>query len=108
MRLMPILQALNPRLTPIDWGSLQSILKDLVDLFRDLKVEKDIYAPVFLTKGSQRTYQFETVRGNQGSGDIFFCTFPGLTRRYWDVERQGWYEALVTQATVELESALLM
>lgn len=108
MRLSPVLQALYPRPDSIDWTPLVMILKDLVELFRDIKVDKDIYAPIFLNKGAQRTQCYEIVRNNQGSGPVFLCTFPGLTRRYWDEQRQMWIEALLTPAIVELESALVM
>jgi hypothetical protein len=104
--LMPVLQALYPNQTPLNWTGLMTILQEMVDVFRQLKVEKDIYAPYFPTKGSQRTYCFEVVRGNQ-AGVVFACTFPGLTKRAWDEQRQGWYVTLLTPAVVELESALV-
>ena len=107
MRLSPVLQALYPRSGSIDWTPLVMVLKDLVELFRDIKVDKDIYAPIFLNKGDQRTQHYEIVRNNLGSGSVFLCTFPGLTRRYWDEQRQMWIEVLLTPAIVELESALV-
>lgn len=73
-------------------------------MLRQMKLEKDVYAPFFSTKGSARS-EFEAYRGNQ-SGQIYLCTFSGLTRRFWDDTSQSFYEILLMPAVVELESSL--
>ena len=106
LKLMPVLQALYPQETQVPWSPLVVIFQRLVNVFRHLRVEKDIYAAFFSTKGSPRT-EFEAFRGNQ-AGQIFLCTFPGMTRRYWDGDSQAFYEILLMPAVVELESALVV
>jgi hypothetical protein len=101
-RLKPVLQALYPYEMPIQWDGLHATLQDMVNIFRLLRVEKDIYAPFFPKYGSERT-NFEIFRGNQ-VGCVLLCTFPGLVRRYW--EEVSWFEILLMPAFVELESAL--
>jgi hypothetical protein len=101
---MPVLQALSPHQTPVNWQLLSTSIKELVELFRELRVEIDVYAPYFRTKGTPRNYE-DIVRANE-MGAIFLCTFPGLTRRFWDEQRRGWYEVLLTPAIVVLDSAL--
>ena len=73
-------------------------------VIRQMRVEKDIYAPFFSTKGSARS-DFEAFRGNQ-AGQIYLCTFSGLTRRFWDETSHSFYEILLMPAVVELESSL--
>ena len=101
-RLKPALQALYPYEAPVQWGGLQAALQEMVNIFRRLRVEKDIYAPFFPKYGSDRT-NFEIFRGEQ-AGRVLLCTFPGLVRRYWD--EISWFEMLLMPAFVELESAL--
>jgi hypothetical protein len=103
-KLMPVLQALYPHATPVPWAPLAEILQRLVNVLRQMKLEKDIYAPFFSTKGSARS-EFEAFRGNQ-AGQIYLCTFSGLTRRFWDETSQSFYEILLMPAVVELESSL--
>jgi hypothetical protein len=102
-QLMPALQSLHPHATPIPWQTLLSILQELIDVVRQLKVEKDIYAPYFPLKGSPRTYCFELTRGSR-TGDIVACTFPGMTKRAWDDQNQRWYATLLAPAYVELDN----
>lgn len=104
-RIMPVLQALYPNETPVPWEGLMTALQDLVNVFRHLRVQKDIFAPFFPTKGAEKT-SFEVFYGNQ-VGPVFLCIFPGLTRRYWDEQSQSFYEVLLMPAFVELESALM-
>jgi len=101
----PALDALNPHPNQLQYDGLMTIIQELVKVFRNLKVEKDIYAPFFPTRGKVRT-SFEVFRGNQG-GTVFLCSFPGLTKRYWDEQYQGWFEILLMPAFVELESVLM-
>jgi hypothetical protein len=104
-RIMPVLQALYPNEAPVPWEGLMMALQDLVRLFRHLRIQKDIFAPFFPNKDSEKT-SFEVFYGDQ-VGRVFLCTFPGLTRRYWDEQSQAFYEVLLMPAFVELESALM-
>ena len=102
VQLKPVLQALYPYEAPVQWDGLQAILQEMVNVFRRLRVDKDIYAPFFPKFGADRT-NFEIFRGDQ-VGRVLLCTFPGLMRRYW--EDLSWFEILLMPAFVELESAL--
>jgi len=78
------------------------ILVEMIDLVKQLKAERDISASFFPTIGSSRTI-FENVRGDvrgDESGARFLCTFPVLTRRFLDEQKQGWFESLFVQAII--------
>ena len=83
---------------------LGPILVELVDLIREIKAGIHIYAPFFRTMGSQPG-MFDYVRTRQ-TGSIFLCTFPGITQRFWDDQRQGWFEKPFSPAFVTLQSSL--
>ena len=103
-KLIPVLQALYPHQNPIQWEGLRSLLVELVNLFQLLRVEKDIYAPFFPARGEPKT-GFDVARGSQ-VGAVFLCTFPGLTKRFWDQAQEGWFEKLLMPALVELEGGI--
>lgn len=103
-RLLPVLQALYPLDLALPFAGLMPILEELVSLHRDLKTEIDIYVPFFRAKGSAIGF-YDYMRSPQ-TGSIFMCTFPGMSRRFWDAQRQGWFEMLLTPAVVNLDSVL--
>ena len=104
VQLIPVLQALYPHQNQIQWDGLRNLLQELVTLFQMLRLEKDIYAPFFPGRGSPKT-DFEVARGSQ-VGPVFLCTFPGLTKRFWDQTQEGWFEKLLMPAVVELEGGI--
>jgi len=105
-RLIPVLQALYPLPPPHqpDWAGLLTGIQELVDIVRDLRCEIDIFSPFFREKGACMG-QYDMVRSYE-TGAIVFCTFPGMTKRFWDAPREGWFESLLTPAIVSLQSVL--
>jgi len=102
--LRPVLEALYPQQGPIlqqDWTEFAALVQHLVNLFRRMRVEKDFYHPVFPIAGSEST-MYDISRTPQ-QGRIFLCTFPGLTRRYWDETARSWYEVLIVPSVVVLD-----
>jgi hypothetical protein len=84
-----------------------TIIQELVDLVREMKGEKNIYASFFLTKGSHGNADYTTRSGgNNEWGPVYLCTFPGVRKRWWDEPRQGWYERMLTPAVVALNSVV--
>ena len=100
-KLTPILQSLYPHATGVPWHDFLPIIKGLVETLGRIRVERDIYVPFFPERGTSKT-DFEVARGNQ-EGIVSLCTFPGLTRRFWNDRDQGWYEILMMPAIVELD-----
>jgi hypothetical protein len=106
---MPALQALYPIALSVPWAGLMTILQELVDVIREMKGEMNVYAPFFLTKDSVSSDY--TTRGNGTTrrneyGPVFLCTFPGVRKRWWDEQRQGFYERMLTPAVVALNSVV--
>jgi hypothetical protein len=102
--LQPVLEALYPRQGAIPqerWAEFGQILEHLVELFRGLRAEKDFYAPFFPTQGSLPTTD-DAPRTLQ-EGRVFLCTFPGVTRRYWDEAARSWYAILIVPSIVVLD-----
>jgi hypothetical protein len=64
-----------------------------------------MYVTFFPVRGTPKT-DFEVARGSQ-VGAVFLCTFPGLTKRFWDQAQEGWFEKLFMPAVVELEGSLV-
>jgi hypothetical protein len=105
-RLIPVLQVLYPLPPPHqpEWAGLWTGLQELVDIIRDLRCERDIFSPFFPGKGHHMG-SYDMVRTYQ-TGTILFCTFPGVTKRFWNTQRNGWFESLLTPAIVSLHSVL--
>jgi hypothetical protein len=104
-KIMPTLHALNPRNTPIPtWQALMAILQELVDVFAELKGERDFYCPYFPTRGGPRT-DYMDVWGNP-AGPVFICLFPGVVKRFWVEQSQSWIQGLLVPAVVAMESTL--
>jgi hypothetical protein len=106
-RLSPVLNALYPHVTGIPRAQLDrliAILQEIVNVFRSLRVEKDVYAPFFPVQGSEMT-NFNVCHSRH-NGPVFLCLFPGLMKRYWDEISQSWFEKLMMPAVVELEGVM--
>jgi hypothetical protein len=102
--LTPVLEALYPQqggMTQQQWTEFGAILHQLILLFRRLRCEKDFYAPFFPMAGSPST-TYDISRTVQ-EGRIFLCTFPGVTRRFWDEGARSWYEVLIVPSVVVLD-----
>jgi hypothetical protein len=100
----PVLRAIYPQQTEMPMTQLTVILVELVNHVRALAVTMDMYTAFFPKSGSEKT-EYEVSRSSVQYGTVFLCTFPGLVRRYWEEQSQGWFEVLFAPAFVDLSAS---